>query len=113
MLTTGPAKKVTVYVNDGAHHHGEPIYLAVLNYLFEQGVSGTTVTKGVAGFGADHRMHTERILELSANLPVKVEFVEAAGTLERLLPSLLDIVDEGLVEAHDITILKAPTKPRK
>src|SRR5437762_2309066 len=109
MLTQGPAKKVTVYVGDGAHHHGEPLYLAVLNYLFYHGVSGATVTKGVAGFGADHHMHTARILELSESLPIKIEFVETPATLDKLLPKLLQMVDEGLVEVQDTTILKAAT----
>ncbi len=107
MLTQGPAKKVTVYVGDGVHHHGEPLYLAVLNYLFYRGVSGATVTKGIAGFGADHHMHTTRILELSESLPVKIEFVETTEALDTLLPKLLQMVDEGLVEIQDTTILKA------
>ena len=77
MLKPGPAKKITVYVGEDVHHHGEPLYLAVLNYLFYHGVSGCTVTKRVAGFGADHHLHTARILELSENLPIKIEFVEA------------------------------------
>ena len=87
----------------------KPLYLAVLNYLFYHGVSGATVTKGVAGFGADHHMHTARILELSENLPVKIEFVETSETLDKLLPKLLQMVDEGLVEIQDTTILKAAT----
>jgi len=106
MLTSGPAKKVTVYVGEDVHHHGEPLYLAVLNYLFYHGVSGATVTKGVAGFGADHHLRTARILELSENLPIKVEFVERAETLETLLPKLLQMVGEGLVEVQETTILK-------
>ena len=52
------------------HLHGEPLYLAVLNYLFSHRVAGATVTKGVAGFGAGHHLHTARILELSENLPL-------------------------------------------
>jgi len=107
MLTQGPAKKVTVYVSDGAHDRGEPLYLAVLNYLFYHGVSGATVTKGVAGFGADHHMHTARILELSESLPIKIEFVESSDALGPLLPKLLSMVVEGLVEIQDTTILKA------
>jgi PII-like signaling protein len=107
MLNAGPAKKVTVYVGEDVHHHGEPLYLAVLNYLFYHGVAGATVTKGVAGFGAEHHLHTARILEMSANLPIKIEFVEEAAKLDRLLPKLLDMVGEGLVEIQDTTILKA------
>ena len=107
MLQPGPARKVTVYVGEDVHHHGEPLYLAVLNYLFYHGVSGATVTKGVAGFGADHHLHTARILELSENLPIKIEFVETPETLDKLLPKLLQMVGEGLVELQETTILKA------
>ena len=107
MLTHGPAKKVTVYVGEDVRHHGEALYLAVLNYLFYHGVSGATVTKGVAGFGPDHHLHTARILEASENLPIKIEFVETAAKTEEMLPKLLQMVGEGLVEIQDTTILKA------
>ena len=106
MLKSGPAKKVTVYVGEDVRHHGEPLYLALLNYLFYHGVSGCTATKGVAGFGADHQMHTARILEISENLPIKIEFVETPEKLDTLLPKLLQMVGEGLVEIQDTTILK-------
>src|ERR1039457_3174348 len=109
MLTLGPAKKVTVYVGEDVHHRGEPLYLALLNYLFYHSVSGATVTKGVAGFGADHHLHTARILEMSENLPIKIEFVETPAKLDELLPKLLQMVGEGLVEIQDTTILKAAT----
>ena len=109
MLINGPAKKVTVYVGEDVRHRGEPLYLVLLNYLFYHGVSGATVTKGVAGFGADHHLHTARILEVSENLPIKIEFVETPAKLDALLPKLLQMVGEGLVEVQDTTILKTAT----
>ena len=109
MLTQGPARKVTVYVGEDVHHHGEPLYLAVVNYLFYHGVSGATVTKGVAGFGPDRHLHTARILEVSENLPMKIEFVETQDALDTLLPKLLQMVGEGLIEVQDTTILKTAT----
>jgi PII-like signaling protein len=109
MLTQGPARKITVYLGEDVHHHGEPLYLAVLNYLFYHGVSGATVTKGVAGFGPDHHLHTARILEMSENLPIKIEFVDTREKVEELLPKLLQMVGEGLIEAQDTTILKSAT----
>lgn len=109
MLTPGPARKVTVYVGEDVHHHGEPLYLAVMNYLFYHGVAGAMVTKGVAGFGPDHHMHTARILEVSENLPIKIEFVESQTTLDALMPRLLQMVGQGLIEVQDTTILKMTT----
>ena len=105
MLNRKPAKKVSVYVGADVQHHGEPLYLAILNYLFEHGVAGATVTKGVAGFGSHHRMHTTRILEMSENLPVKVEFVEQTATLEGILPQLAEMASTGLVDVQDTSVV--------
>src|SRR4051812_32585428 len=107
MLRPGPGKKVTVYVGENVHHHGAPLYLTVLNFLFAHGVSGATATKGVAGFGAHHQLHTARIVEIGENLPIKIEFVEGVDTVETLMPELLHLIDRGLVEVQDTTILKA------
>src|SRR5437588_5291067 len=106
MLHQGPAKKVTIYVGEAARHRSEPVYIAVLNYLFYHNVSGATVTRGAAGFGADHRMQMARFVETSLNLPVKIEFIEERAKTEEILPKLLEIVEEGLVEIQDTTIIK-------
>jgi PII-like signaling protein len=105
MVKQRPGKKVTMYVGEDVQYHGEPLYLAVLNYLFYHSVTGATVTKGIAGFGADHHLHTTRILEMSENLPVKIEFVEAAGRLDALLPKLVQMIGDGLIDIQDTTII--------
>src|SRR3954463_8312633 len=78
MLSTGPAKKVTVYLNEDTRVHREPLHLAVIEFLFHHGVCGATAIRGMAGFGAHHRMHTPRIELLAEHLPLWVEFVESA-----------------------------------
>jgi PII-like signaling protein len=108
MLTQGPAKRVTIYTTEGAHAHGQSVYGAVLDYLFYHGVSGATVTRGMAGFGAGHHMHSTRMEVLSTDLPVKVEFVEGAERVDALLPKLYDLVASGLIEVQDTTIVKPP-----
>jgi len=107
MLKQGPAKKVTVYVGEDVHQRGEPLYLAVLNFLFYHGVAGATVTRGIAGFGSHHQIHSARILEISENLPIKIEFVEEPAKLDAILPKLVDMVRPGLVEMQDTTIVTA------
>lgn len=107
MLKTGPAKKVTIYLGEDVHRGHEPLYLAILNYLFAHRVSGATVFKGVAGFGAHHHLHTARILEISENLPMKIEFVETAEVVERILPELLDLSGDAIVEVQDTSVLHA------
>jgi len=111
VLKQGPAKKVTIYVGEDVKYRSEPLYLAVLNYLFYRGVSGATVTKGVAGFGSHHQMHTARILEMSGNLPIKVEFIEEEAKLAEILPKLVDMVAPGLVDVQDTTVVTTTATP--
>src|SRR6202451_3058581 len=76
MLTAGKAMKVSIYLSEGSTHHGVPTYSSILDFLFYRGVSGATVLKGIAGFGADHHMHSSNLVDISDHLPVKIEFIE-------------------------------------
>lgn len=106
MLQAGPAKKVTIYVGEDQQYHGAALYAAILDFLFFRHVSGATVTRGLAGFGADHHLHTTRILRLTENLPIKIEFVESPAKVEELLPKLYEMAGTGLIEVQDTTVLK-------
>ncbi|HXY06365.1 MAG TPA: DUF190 domain-containing protein [Terriglobales bacterium] len=106
MLTSGPAKKVVIYLAEDQQYHGTAAYAAILDFLFFRGVSGATVTRGIAGFGADHHLHTTRLVDLATRLPVKVDFIETPEKVEELLPKLQAMVGTGLIEMHDTTIVK-------
>lgn len=43
---------------------------------------------------------------IAENLPIKIEFVEMPDALDALMPELLTLVKEGLVEVQDTTIVK-------
>lgn len=108
MLNSGPAKKVSIYVREDQKYHGTSAYAAVLDLLFFRGVSGATVINGVAGFGADHHMHTTRLVDLMQGLPVKVEFIETPEKVDELMPKLYEMVGTGLIEVQDTNVVKAP-----
>ena len=97
MLTSGPAKKVAIYVAEDQQYHGSAAYAAILDFLFFRGVAGATVTRGIAGFGSDHKLHTTRLVDLAPRLPIKVEFIETAQKVEELLPKLQTMVGTGLM----------------
>lgn len=107
MLKMGQAKKVTIYVGEDHKYHGTSTYAAILDFLFYRGVAGANVVRGMAGFGADHHMHTPKILVLTENLPIKVEFIESPEKVQELLPKLQEMVGTGLIEVQDTTVVKA------
>ena len=113
MLSSGPAKKVSIYVGEDQEYHGHALYAAILDYLFYRGVSGANVVRGIAGFGADHKMHTTRILRLTENLPIKIEFIESPEKVDEILPKLHEMVGTGLIEVQDTTVVKSSSASPK
>lgn len=113
MLQTGPAKKVSIYVGEDHKYHGQSLYSAILDFLFYHGISGASVVRGIAGFGADHHLHTTRIEVLTADLPMKVEFIESAEKVEEVLPKLRELAGTGLIEIQDTMVVKAPDLEKK
>ncbi|MGH9741358.1 MAG: DUF190 domain-containing protein, partial [Candidatus Acidiferrum sp.] len=113
MLKAGPAKKVTIYVGEDHQYHGHSLYSAILDYLFYHQVSGASVIRGMAGFGADHHMHSARILRLTENLPMKIEFIECAEKVDELLPKLREIAGTGLIEVQDTMVVKPAEMEKK
>lgn len=106
MLQAGKAVKVTIYLSEGSTHHGVPVYTSILDFLFYRGVAGATVMKGIAGFGADHHMHSANLLDVSTHLPLKVEFIETREKVDSLLGRLQELSGTGLIEIQETVVAK-------
>ena len=113
MLIKGTAKKVTIYINEDTQHHLGSLYESVLTYLLHKGVSGATATRALAGFGAHRVVHTPKIEALAEHLPIRVEFIETAEKVDEILPTLYEMVSDGLIEVQDTTVVKIATKDKK
>ncbi len=107
MLSTGTAKKVTIYVNEDTRSHHGPLYEAVMHLLLEKGVAGATATRCLSGFGSHHQMHTPKIEALAEHLPIRIEFIETAARVDALLPDLYEMIGDGLIEVQETTVIKA------
>ena len=106
MLKNGPAKKLTIYVDETEKHHGKPVYEAVLDVLAQRKIAGASVFRGVAGYGGEGKLHTAKILELSTALPVKIEVVDSAEMINIIMAEITSIVGKGLIEVSDTNVIK-------
>jgi uncharacterized protein len=116
MLTPGPAQRVVIHLNEDAASEGDYLHLEVVSFLFEQGVAGATVLRGHSGFGIHHRIHVHGAAGVSGeHLPIRVEFLESAQTVEDLMPKLIELVTDGVIEVQPTTIvhIAQPAQPRE
>lgn len=108
MLAPGPAKKVTIHLNEDTRSERDFLSRVIVAFLFEHGVAGATVFRPWAGFGSHHRLHGRQAgIDLDRHMPVRIEFIESKDKFDVILPLLENLVTDGLIEAHDTTILKS------
>jgi PII-like signaling protein len=93
----GDRTLMRIFIGEGDKHHGKPLYQALLELFRERGIAGATVVRAIAGFGSSSRVHTEKVLRLSLDLPIIVEVVETVETIERILPDLDEMIGGGLI----------------
>lgn len=106
-LQYGPALKVTIHLNEDASSDRDFTYQQVFQFLFDKGVAGASLIRPQESFGAHHQLHTrEGYGGERRHLPVQVQFIETAETVNELLPQLCEIVRDGLVEMQETTIIK-------
>jgi uncharacterized protein len=95
-----------VFIGESDQWEGTPLYRAIVLKAKELGLAGATVLRGPMGFGANSRLHTTKLLELSTDLPIIVEIVDAAKKVEALLPFLDQAVQEGMITIEAVRILR-------
>lgn len=108
-------KLLRIFIGEADRWHGRPLYEAIVEEARKRGLAGATVWKGFLGFGAHSRMHTDKILRLSEDLPIVIEMVDAAEKIESFVRERLDeMVQEGLVtvERAEVIMYRGPDKPR-
>lgn len=84
---------------------GKPLYEGLILTLRERGFAGATVHRGIAGFGASARLHTDRVLRLSADLPIIIEVVETEEKIQEIRPELGRLIGGGLVTLERVQVI--------
>ena len=113
MLTKGPARRVVIFVNEDTQHRMGALHDAIMTFLLHKGITGATATRAYSGFGAHRELHTPKIEVLAQHLPMRIEFIETAEKVEEVLPTLYEMVTDGLIEVQDTTVVKAARKSPK
>jgi PII-like signaling protein len=98
-------KLLRVFIGEADRWQGRPLYEAIVLEARRRGLAGATVIKGFMGFGAHSRIHTAKLLELSQDLPIVVEIVDAVEKIEAFMPDLETMVGDGLITLERAEVL--------
>jgi PII-like signaling protein len=111
MATTQPTppaaagRRVRIYISERDRHGNQPLYTAIVEAARSAGLGGATAFKAILGYGAHSVMHADSVVDLSADLPVVIEIVDAPAAIDAFLPVLTGLMSDGLVTSEDVAIV--------
>lgn len=95
-----------IFIGEGDRYEHKPLYEALVELLRNDGLAGATVLRGVCGFGTSRVCHTQRLLDLSASLPLVVEVVDIQEKIYLVMPKIDAMMGSGLITLEKVTVIR-------
>lgn len=86
-----------IHIGERDKFEGKPLYQEIVHLLRQRKYAGATAFRGIMSFGANSKIHSDRFLELSVDLPIVIECVETEERIKAILPELDNMIEGGLI----------------
>jgi uncharacterized protein len=106
MKLSGKAKMLRIHFGEDDKWKDKPLYRAIVQKCRELDIAGATVFRGIEGYGASTLIHRTHLLSFSHDAPVMVSVIDSDDKIQKLLPFLDQMVDEGLIAMSDVEVIK-------
>jgi hypothetical protein len=105
MQAPQPALLLRIYTEEGKMNGHRPLYEDIVTRARAAKLAGATVLRGPMGYGLHARIHTAKILDLSAKLPLVIEIVDSEEKVREFLVELDSMTDLGLVTLEKVEVV--------
>jgi uncharacterized protein len=106
MRLEGKAKMLWIHFGEDDKWHDKPLYRAIVEKCRELDLAGATVFRGIEGYGASTLIHRSHLLSFSSDAPPMVSVIDSDEKVQKLLPFLDEMVDEGLIAMSEVEVIK-------
>ncbi len=104
-------KAIEVYTSEDVRWHGKPVSEAIPTFVRGLKVAARcTVTRGIAGCFENGEVATGKIEILSFKMPLKIEIVLPASEMQRVLPTVQEMVVDGIISVSDLNVVSHRTQ---
>jgi PII-like signaling protein len=105
MKLEGKAKLLRIHFGEDDKWHNKPLYEAIVTKCRELDIAGASVFRGIEGYGASSRIRKAHLLR-SSDRPITVAVIDTEQNLQKLLPALDEMVDEGLIAMSEVEVIR-------
>jgi len=112
MQAPQPAVLLRIYTEQGKQNGHRPLYEDIVMKARAAGLAGATVLRGPMGYGFHALVHTAKVLDLSAKLPLVIEIVDTKDKIDAFLGELNAMRDVGLVTLENVEVVHYGSAPK-
>jgi CBS domain-containing protein/PII-like signaling protein len=96
---------IEIHTRESARHGGKALYEAVIDAVRARNASARCIVlRGIAGCFEDGSAAAQHIVDLSYDMPIKIEIVLPSDEVEGLLTELETVVTDGLVTRREVEL---------
>ncbi len=111
-------KLLRIFIGEADRYEGKPLFEAIIQKAREIKLAGSTILKGIEGYGAESRgIHTARLLRLAEDLPIVIEIVDSEENINKALPQIEKMIKNSgcgvLVTLESVEVLHYGSKKKK
>jgi CBS domain-containing protein len=98
-------KRITIYSSENVQYQGKLLDHAIIDYLRGLHLAARCiVNRGTVGYYENGEISTAQILDLSYNLPLRIEILIPSAELETVLPVIEKMVVDGIVAVDNLEV---------
>ena len=102
-----------IFIGEADRFGHKPLYEALVELFRKEGFAGATVIRAISGFGAHSVYHTQKLLDLSADLPLIVEVVDSEEKIEAIMPRIDEMMAGGMITLEKARVIRYTGKQEK
>jgi PII-like signaling protein len=99
-------KMLRIHFGESDKWQGKPLYEAIVTKCWELGMAGAIVYRGIEGYGTSTRIRHAGYWTFSKDAPIMLSIIDRKEQIERLIPRLDEMVQEGLVAMSDVEVIR-------
>jgi hypothetical protein len=107
------ARMLRIHFGEDDKWQGKPLHKAIVAKCVELGIASAAVYRGIEGYGGSTRIHHASHWTFSKDAPIMLTIIDTEEQIDRLIPHLDAMVEEGLVATSRVEVIRYSRAPEK
>ena len=99
-------RMLRIHFGESDRWQGKPLHEAIVAKCEELGMAEAIVYRGIEGYGTSTRIRHASHWTFSKDAPIMLSIIDTENQIDRLIPYLDSMVDEGLIAMSRVDVIR-------